>query len=74
MGLLLALSGGEPSDRLAAGQIDPNRVVQPRLVRGLTLQTINAALSDAVRQLIIDNARIIPGIDLRQIFRIGTEP
>lgn len=70
LGLVALLSQGRPSDRLVASQIDPEPLLQPRFVGGLTLAMVNSALTGAIRQLIIDHARAIPGIDLRQIFQI----
>ncbi|SMF03134.1 protein of unknown function [Tistlia consotensis] len=72
IGLLALLGSGQPSDRLAASQIDPEAALQPRFVRGLTLAMVNSALTSAIRQLIIDNADAIPGIDLKQIFQVGS--
>ena len=73
LGLLLLLSGAEPNDRLALSRIDPDPLLRPRFVQGLTLARVNSVLTGAVRQLIIDNAWAIPGVNLMQIFSVEVQ-
>jgi hypothetical protein len=46
----------------------------PTIVPGITRDMLEQKLSDAVRQLVRDNAHALPGIDLMQVFGVAAAP
>lgn len=68
-GLIAALSGGGPGDRLAVGNSNPD--LSPELTEGVVRSQIEKALGAAAVRLIRENANAIPGIDLTSVLGVG---
>jgi hypothetical protein len=71
LGLLLELGQGTSSDRLAVADRNlPN--LDAQLVPGMTRAMIEQALTQAVVQFIRQHSGLLPGLDLSEIFGVGT--